>query len=65
MLTSVDSSLWKTIQPPQSAQNCRRIFGEDTYVAGDPAVQEKLAAGKVVQATTGAPVLRWHMRQWQ
>jgi len=35
------------------------------YVAGDPAVQENSAAGNVVQATTGAPVLRWHMRQWQ
>jgi hypothetical protein len=29
---------------------------------GDRAAQEKLAAGKVVQATTGAPVLRWQMQ---
>jgi hypothetical protein len=34
-------------------------------VAGEPAVQEKLEAGNVVHATTGAPLLRWHMRQWQ
>jgi hypothetical protein len=34
-------------------------------VAGYPAVQEKWAVGNVVQATTGAPVLRWHIRQWQ
>jgi hypothetical protein len=46
----------KAICVPHLPQNSRRPEGEDRYDWGSPFAYEKLAAGKLAQARTGAPL---------
>lgn len=50
---------------PQSAQNPRRTAGDDACSASRPVVSWNVPTAYVAHATTGAPALRWHVRQWQ
>lgn len=50
---------------PQSRQNARVPWSDETSSAGMPAVTAKSATGTVNQATLGAPDVRRQMVQWQ
>jgi len=50
---------------PQSWQNVRVTGGVLLKWAGSPCTKRKRCAGKVTQATTGAPATRRQVRQWQ
>jgi hypothetical protein len=50
---------------PQSPQNSRWPWDEERWIRGAPAWYSKDSTGQVAQASTGAPLERWHSRQWQ
>lgn len=55
----------KPICVPQRPQKQRRAPGEETWIAGSPAVTAFASRGSIAHATPGAPAARRHIEQWQ
>ena len=51
-------------EEPQLGQKQRCVPGVDSYARIWP-VKRTADVGNRTQAATGAPVARWHTRQWQ
>lgn len=59
------SSAWNVRGVPHRGQNLRVACSDDRKVVGSPDENLNPAEGTVTQATSGAPLIRRHMEQWQ
>jgi hypothetical protein len=64
-ISSRARSDWKVSGVPQRGQNVRVPCSEDPKLVGAPEVKRSSVTGTVNHATTGAPLVRRQMEQWQ